>query len=206
MQKANPAECARLDMPILLRNNTSRESLELTVIRRMPQRRIGASLRACLHLALMLALASCGKPPATQQPYTVGQTAESDGWRITVHGLFRVEGDEWHQPAAGHIFCAVELTLENASGRIRYVMPEKQMRLLDAANHAYATGRDAGVMAARSRQWYPPQGEAGVGKALHGAAAYEIPASAQELRWTFRTGLLPWSKTVVFALGDAPPQ
>ncbi len=178
----------------------------MTVIKRTQQGRIRTPLRAWLHLALMLALATCGKPPTTQQAVAVGQTAELDGWKITVHGLFRVEGDEWHQPAVGHIFCAVELTLENTSGRIRYVMPEKQMQLLDGANHAYATGRDAGVMAARSRQWYVPQGEVGVGKVLHGAAAYEIPADLHELRWTFRTGLLPWSKTVVFALGDVPPE
>jgi hypothetical protein len=178
----------------------------LTAIRRTQQRRICVPLRAWLHLALTLVLAACWKPSTTQQPYTVGQTAEMDGWKITVHGLFRIEGDEWHQPADGYIFCAVELTLENTSGRIRYVMAEKQIQLLDAANHSYAAGRDAGVMAARSRQWYVPQGEVGVGRVLHGAAAYEIPADARGLRWTFRTGLLPWSKTVVFVLGDAPPE
>jgi Domain of unknown function (DUF4352) len=178
----------------------------LTVIRTMPQRRIGALLHAGLHLALLLALATCSRSPTTQQTYAAGQTAEVDGWKITVHGLFRLEGDEWHQPADGHVFCAVELTLENTSGHIRYVMPEKQMRLLDAVNHTYAAGRDAGVMAARSRQWYVPQGEVGVGKVLHGAAAYEIPTGSQGLRWTFRTGLLPWSKTVVFALGDMPSE
>lgn len=174
------------------------------VIKRTQQRRIHWPLRAWLYLALTLVLVACGKSPTTQQPYTVGQTAEMDGWRITVHGLSLVEGDEWHQPAADHVFCAVELTLENTSSRIRYLMPEKQMQLLDVANHTFAAGHDAGVMAARSRQWYVPQGEVGVGAVLHGAAAYEIPTDSQGLRWTFRTGLLPWSKTVVFALGDVP--
>jgi Domain of unknown function (DUF4352) len=178
----------------------------LKVIKRRQQPRIRAPLQVWLPLALMLALATCAKPTATQQMVAVGQTAEVEGWRITVHGLSRVEGDEWHQPADGHIFCAVELTLENASGRIRYVMAEKQMQLLDAANHPYAAGRDAGVMVARSRQWYVPQGEVGVGQVLHGAAAYEMPADARGLRWTFRASLLPWAKTVVFALGDVPPE
>ncbi len=180
--------------------------MELTVIKRTQQLRIRTPLWAWLHLALILALAACEKPPTTQQAYAVGQPAELDGWKITVHGLSRLEGDDWHQPADGHIFCAVELTLENTTGRIRYVMAEKQTQLLDSAKHPYAASRDAGVMAARSRQWYPPQGEVGVGKVLHGATAYEIPADAQGLRWTFRTGLLPWSKTVVFALGNAPPE
>ena len=176
------------------------------MIHRIQRRRIHSPLRVWLHLFLLLALAACAKLPSTAQLYTVGQTAQVDGWRLTVHGLFPVEPDEWHQPAAGHIFCAVELTLENTSGRIRYVMSEKQMHLLDASNHALTADRGAGVMAARSRQWYVPQGEVGVGETLHGAAAYEIPADSRSLRWIFRAGLLPWSKTVVFALGQAPTE
>jgi hypothetical protein len=162
--------------------------------------------RAGLCLVLMLLLAACREPSSTQQTYAVGQTAEVDGWKITVHGLYLLVGDQWHQPADGHVFCAVELTVENASGRIRYVMPEKQMHLLDAADHAFSIGHEAGLMAARSRQWYVPQGEVGIEKVLHGAAAYEIPAGSQGLRWTFVSGLVPWSKTVVFALGELPQQ
>lgn len=168
------------------------------MIERTQQRRIHPSL--CL--VLLLILVACGKSSSTQTLYTAGQTAQVDGWQVTVHGLFPVQGDEWHQPAEGHIFCAVQLTLENTTKRIRYVMPEKQMQLLDAANHAFAPGRAAGVMAARSQQWYVPQGEVGPGQVLQGAAAYEIPADCRGLRWVFRSGLWPWSKTAVFVLGD----
>ena len=175
----------------------------MTKIKRTSQHHIRRPPGVWLWLALLLALAACGKSPEAQ-PYAVGQTAEIDGWKITVHSLAPLAGDEWHQPADGHVFCAVELTLENTSGRIRYFMPEKQIELLDAANHSFAISRDAGLMAARLRQWYIPQGEVGVGKALHGAAAYEVPAGSRDLRWTFRAGLLPWSKTVVFALGEVP--
>lgn len=162
--------------------------------------------RPWLCVVLALALAGCRQASASPHTYAPGETAEVNGWKITVHGLAPVEADEWHQPAAGHIFVAVELTLENTSGRIRYMMPEKQMHLLDAAGHRISIGRQAGVMAARSRQWYVPQGEVQAGEVLHGAAAYEIPADSRELRWTCRGGLLPWSNSVVFALGELPQQ
>jgi hypothetical protein len=178
----------------------------LTGIKRTLERHITVPLAIWLLLALALVVTACGKASTTPQPLGVGETAEVDGWKITVQGLSHLEGDQWHQPATGNIFCAVELSLENSSGRIRYVMAEKQMQLLDAANHRYAADHDAGVMAARLRQWYVPQGEVGVGQVLHGAAAYQIPVDAHGLHWTFRTGLLPWSKTVVFALGDVPAE
>jgi len=174
------------------------------MMRRIQHRHIYLALGAWLCFALVLA--ACTGPAKTQESFAVGQTAEVDGWRITVHSFSLVEGDQWHQPADGHVFCTVELTLENASSRIRYVMAEKQVHLLDSANHALAIDREAGVMAARSRQWYPPQGEVGIGKALYGAASYEIPAYSEGLRWSFRGGLLPWSKIVVFVLGEIPAE
>ena len=174
------------------------------MIKRTQQRHLYFALCTLLYLVLTLAVVACGKSPATQQPYAVGQTAEVDGWKITVHGLFLLPADEWHQPEDGNVFCAVELTLENAGGRIRYVMPEKQIRLLDEAKRVIPADHEAGLMAARSRQWYVPQGEVGDGKIPHGALAYQIPAGSRDLSWTFRSGLLPWSKTVVFALGEVP--
>jgi hypothetical protein len=171
-----------------------------------PKHQNHSPFRAWLYLVPMLVLIACSRESTSPQPYALGETAEVDGWKITVHSLSPVAGDEWHQPAAGHIFVAVELTLENTSGRIRYMMPEKQMYLLDAAGHVISTGRQAGVMVARSRQWYVPQGEVEAGEVLHGAAAYEIPVDSQGLRWTCRSGLLPWSKSVVFVLGEVSPQ
>jgi len=158
---------------------------------------------ALLCLGLVLLLAACTARSTTEHLYALGETAEVDGWQVTLHGFSLVAGDSWRQPAAGHVFCAVELTLKNTSSQIRFVMPEKQMQLL-AANRGYALDYEAGVMAARSRQWFVPQGEVDPSIELHGAAAYEIPADSQDLRWVFRSGLFPWSKKVVFALGELP--
>ncbi len=177
---------------------------ELMMTRLTHRQPVFIHCRTWLYLVLALALVACGQASTSSQTYAPGETAEVDGWKITVHGLYPVEADEWHRPATGHIFVAVELTLENTSDRIRYMMPEKQMHLLDTAGHAISTSRQAGVLAARSRQWYVPQGEVEVGEVLHGAAAFEIPADSRDLRWTCRSGLLPWARSVVFALGHIP--
>jgi len=161
---------------------------------------------ALLFLSLVLLLVACTGRPTTEPLYAVGETAVVDGWQVTVHSFSILAGDSWRQPATDHVFCAVELTLKNTSARIRFVMPEKQMQMLTTANAGFAPDYEAGVMAARSHQWFVTQGQMDPGSDLHGAAAYEIPEDWQDLRWEFRSGLFPWSKRVVFALGELPAQ
>jgi len=127
-----------------------------------------------------------------------------EGWGITVHNLSRLSPDQWNQPSKGHVFCIVELTLENRSGQIRYFMPEKQMFLMDGAGRVYPPDHTAGVVAARQQDWTVPDGEMSVGEIAHGAGSYEIPSDVTELRWVFRSGLFPWSPEVTFTLGGLP--
>jgi hypothetical protein len=155
-----------------------------------------------LAFALVLLTMACTRPNATEQLWAVGQTAEVDGWRVTVHSFSSLPADEWRQPADGQIFCALELTLENSSEQIRYVMPEKQMMLLGADGRNYAPDHDAAVIAARSRQWLAVEGEFGVAEKSHGAAAYQIPNESQGMRWVFRTSLFPWAPKVTFVLRE----
>lgn len=159
-----------------------------------------------VYLILVLLLGACTKQPITNRPYTVGETAKVDGWQVTVHSFSILPADPWHQPLKGHVLCAVEVTLQNKSGKILYVMPEKQMTLLDGENRAYALDSRASVMAARLHNWFVPQGGLEPGQEVHGAAAYQVPANAQDLRWIFRGGLIPWSHSVLFVLGALPEQ
>jgi hypothetical protein len=155
---------------------------------------------ALLVAAILLASAACARPPASEVLWAVGQTAKVDGWLVTVHSFSVLPADEWRQPATGHIFCAVELTLENSSGQIRYVMPEKQMLLIDRVGRSYALDRDAGVIAARSRQWLVPEGEFHGGEEAHGSVTYQIPDGSDKLHWAFRSSLWPWARSVTFGL------
>ena len=172
--------------------------------RRISRREILASI-GCGFILVFLAIA-CVKQPSTEHLYALGETAEVDGWQITVHSFSTLAPDQWHQPPEGYALCAVELTLQNSSGRIRYVMPEKQMTLLDGNSRSYTLDSQASVMAARWHNWFVPQGGIEVGQKVYGAAAYQIPANAQNLRWVFRSGLLPWSRSAVFVLGNLPTQ
>jgi hypothetical protein len=161
--------------------------------------------RALIALVMICLSIACRATNATETRYVIGQTAEVDGWRITVHGFTLLSAEGGHTPGRDRVFCAVEVTVANASNHIRYVMLERQMLLLDAGGHTYAVDQDAGVVAARTRQWLPPDGEFVPGWSSHGSAAYSIPVAGGEWQWVFRAGLFPWSHRVVFAIGLPTP-
>ncbi len=164
----------------------------------------GWLLRISVAIALVLPCLSCTRLPGAENRYAPGQTVDLDGWRVTVHGLLVLPPDEWRQAAPGHVFCAVEVTLENLSGQIRFFMPEKQMTLLDEDGKSYTLDQSAGVVAARTHGWTVPDGEMSVGESAHGAASYQIPLDAGELRWLFRSSLFPWAPNLTFVLGEVP--
>nr|MBC7245125.1 DUF4352 domain-containing protein [Chloroflexota bacterium] len=166
----------------------------------------GISTSALLCLLLLFVSVACAKQYDTEHLYTLGQTAEIDDWLVTVHSFSILPADQWHQPQESQVLCAVELTLQNNSRQIRYIMPEKQMMLLDRNNHAYVLDSSASVMAGRLHNWFVPQGGFDAGQKVYGAAAYQVPANAQHIRWVFRSGLLPWSGSVTFVLGDLSKQ
>ena len=125
-----------------------------------------------------------------------------DGWRVTVHDLYVLPPDPWRQPAPGYVYCAVEITLENLSGQIRFFMPEKQMTLVDQDDRSYTLDHTAGVVAARTHGWTVPDGEMSLGEEAHGAATYQIPSDSGELRWLFRSSLFPRAPSLTFMLGE----
>jgi len=149
-----------------------------------------------------LGVLGCGSAKAPAESFEIGDRAERDGWALQVHGLWLLEGQASRYPEAGHAFCAVELTLSNRSTGIRYVMPERQLQLQDAAGRQYALHHPAGVVAARARGWMVPEGEMQPGQEVRGAVSYQIPLDAGELTLVFRTSLLPWAGTVAFDLGS----
>ncbi len=153
-------------------------------------------------LACVLACVTCARSPGAPQLYAIGDTVDVDGWRVTVHSFSELPTDEWRQPAPGQVLCAVEVRLENVSDQIRFFMPERQMTLLDAQGRSYALDHTARVVAATIHGWLVPEGELSVGQRAHGAAGYQIPSQAGEVRWVFRSNLFPWAPQVIFALGE----
>ena len=181
--------------------------------------------------ALGVMTAACGRSPGFvgtpsrltgEVRYGIGQTAEVDGWQVTVHRFTLLAATpvaapsvrdgvptgwstyEDRQPSPGYVFCAVEVTLENRSDTIRFFMPERQMTLRVENGTQYELDYNASVMAARSQQWIVPDGEISIGETARGAASYKVPADARGLSWVFRSSLLPGAQMVIFDLGNAP--
>lgn len=149
---------------------------------------------------MLVLCCTCGRQAtATPAVYALGDSVVLSGWRVTVNSIVLLPGDVLYQPAAGQFFCVVEWTLENVSGEIRYVMPERQA-LLECAGQSYHPDALAAVQAARLRQWMVLEGQQDIAATSHGAAAYQIPESCQDVRWTFVSGLLPGAPSVTFHL------
>lgn len=165
---------------------------------------LACTARSVILASLLLAV-SCIRKPGTARTYAIGETAELEGWRVTVEAFSTLPPDAAFQPAPGHVLCTVELTLENASEGIRFMMPEKQMRLV-CGGRTYLPDQNAAVTSARLRQWMVPEGEMSPGSKAHGAASYQIPEKTEEVQWTFYAGLFPWSPGVTFALGRLEAQ
>ena len=154
-----------------------------------------------LLLPLCLILCACAQESGSEVEHLIGQTVKADGWQLTLHSFTGLSPDQWRQPAPGHSFCSVDLTLENFSDQIRYMMPERQMLLLDGEGNRYALHHPAGVLAARERGWTVPEGQFDPGKPVRGAVSYEIPSGAEDLRFVFRVSLWPWTREAWFLLG-----
>ena len=48
--------------------------------------------------------AACASLPSVEKDYAVGEAAEADGWRLTLHSLVLLPGDRWRQPDPGKVF------------------------------------------------------------------------------------------------------
>jgi hypothetical protein len=162
------------------------------------------AMTALLCGAVVLMAVACAPPRTAGTRYGIGQTAEVNGWRVIVHSFALLPDAQDRQPNPDHVFCAVEVTLENLNSKIRFFMPERQMLLRDASGTVYELDHNASVVAARSRQWMVPEGEMGAEETAQGAASYQVPATAEGLSWIFRSSLFPWAATLTFDLGAAP--
>lgn len=139
---------------------------------------------------MVLTLSSCAPRSPTAVDLEPGQPVELDGWKVTVNSVRWLTPDRYRKPSSGHEFLAVELTLENTTDDVRYVMPERQMLMLAAGGRSLQPHPSAGVLAVREQGWLVVQGEIGPGQTLTGAVCYEVPLDLGGWRWVFRPRLL----------------
>jgi hypothetical protein len=172
-------------------------------VRCLPKRKAFRLLLVVIVLALALC-AACARSQGERRSYTVGETADIEGWSVTVNGFHQLPSDAFIHPDPGHAYCAILLTVRNQSSGVRYVMYERQMTLVDS-DGKQAPHPAAGVAAARTGGWLPPDGSFVPGEAMSGAVSYQVDSAVDHALWQFRTGLLPWSGEVTFDLGKPTP-
>ncbi len=172
-----------------------------------PKRYLHRTCVLTLLLAIGLGLASsCTNSHKASPPHAVGEAVQVDGWTVTVLGYHNLPVDTSYPPESDQDYVVVHLAIENSTGHIRYLMFERQMALVGEEDSQAPHGR-AGVVAARTKGWFPVDGEFQPGQVVRGAASYQVKtAEASKPRtWRFAAGLLPWSSIVTFDLGEPTP-
>lgn len=74
-------------------------------------------------------------PPVTTKTYSVGDTIEFDGLRITVNSYRTSKGDQFFKPKNAYYFI-IDATLENISKEAKSVSTMLQMKLYDKESYS----------------------------------------------------------------------
>lgn len=117
------------------------------------------------------------------ETYTVGDTATTKSYKLTVEGLNVVESDnQFVQPDDGNQFIEVLLMLENTSESEMHI----SMLNFDAYVDGFSISQDVTVASVSTRD--NMGGTVGSGKKLSGSLCYEVPENWEELEVTVDIG------------------
>jgi hypothetical protein len=113
---------------------------------------------------------------AKQAVYTIGQTAATAGWLVTVYALHDPQpvGDVV-EPDAGRHYVSVDVQVTNTAKQAEPWSALVGFQLLDGQNHAY----DIQIAAVSPKA---PDGSVPAGGSLRGLAVFEVPDGTTGLR------------------------
>lgn len=140
-------------------------------------------------------------PPASTAPESaavaaIGDRLQAGPWALTVHAVHELEGSEFLPVPEGKRWIAIDLTLENVSNKAEPVSSILQFALRDADGRKYTIDLSAQVAAEGTQ----PDGEIAAGDKLRAPIAFEVPADASGLIFTFEPSVLSTKDTMKFAL------
>ena len=113
-----------------------------------------------------------------QGPGTVGETRETAGLRVTLNGVRRSAGGDFFKPKAGNVYVVLDLTFENATGDEAAVSSLLSASLKDSTGQKY-------TLALGGTDKSSPDGSIAPGDRSRGEIAFEVPAAAAGLVYTF---------------------
>jgi hypothetical protein len=118
--------------------------------------------------------------PAPAADYTVGQTASTGGWRVTVYSFKDpyTPPDTAFNASAGQHYVTVDVQVTNSdANKAQTFSSLAGFHLLDSSNHQY----DETIVAELSPS--APDGEVQAGQSIRGYVAFEVPDGTSGLRF-----------------------
>jgi hypothetical protein len=109
---------------------------------------------------------------------TVGDTLETAGLRVTLNDVRRSAGGDFFKPKAGNVYVVLDLTFENTTDNEAAVSSLLSASLKDSTGQKY-------TLALGGTDKSAPDGSIAPGDRSRGEIAFEVPATATGLVYTF---------------------
>lgn len=129
--------------------------------------------------------------PAAGGGFKIGQAVKAGNFTLTVHKMTYPYTSDVDQPDAGKAYVLLDVEVKNSSGTAQDFSSMMSFGLKDSSNTDYNETIVGGADGA------PPDGKIAAGDSLRGPVAFEIPAGAKGLRFSFVADLLSGDKTYI---------
>ena len=125
------------------------------------------------------AQATVSAPAGGGGAFKVGQQIKIGDYTVTVHKVTYPYSNDLDQPESGKAYLLLDLEVANNSSKTQTVAGLMQYGIKDSANNNYDETIVMGV------HGEGPEGDIAPGKSMRGPVAFEVPAGAKGLRFSF---------------------
>ena len=124
----------------------------------------------------------------TDEPLSVGDTAEYKGVKVTLNSIAESKGSEYNKPADGNVFLLVNFTIENNTDSDLAV---SSMLSFDAYQDGYSTNYSLSALLEKTGEQL--DGTIAPGKKMQGTIGYEVPVDYSEFEINYQADV--WDST-----------
>ena len=121
--------------------------------------------------------------PAAGGAFKIGQQVKVGAYTVTVHKVTYPYTNDLDQPESGKAYVLLDVEVANSSGESQAFSSMLQFGLKDSGNTSYDETIVMGV------DGNPPDGNIAAGKSMRGPVAFQVPAGAKGLQFSFMPDL-----------------
>ncbi|MEY9932740.1 hypothetical protein ABH926_007391 [Catenulispora sp. GP43] len=122
--------------------------------------------------------------PAASGTFKVGQQVKVGSYTVTVHKVTYPYTSDMDQPDAGKAYVLLDVEVANSGSSTQAFSSMMQLGLKDSTNATYTETIVVGA------DGNPPDGNISAGESMRGPVAFEVPAGAKGLQFSFLSDLM----------------